>query len=170
MRVSYVAPTPNEQREARVRTLLHTIDPQLDIKWRPYVVKTWDVNESLMRYEGRYALVYSLAENDPGRRHVQQTGAEEAFEPLGWFCTDMTLPMSTPVPCDEMEPKIRTFLGEIDARRVAHVARFMDVIGENATMLHSREADAHNEAVQRMLDRRRSAFGIPYISQYTGRQ
>ncbi len=169
MQVAYVAPAPNIEREQRTRDLLRSLDPQLDILWRPYVVKEWDTAEAMLRYEGRYALIYRLRPNDPGRWLSQQTGAEEAYDTLGWFCADMSVPQTSPLPCDEVEPKLRTFLGEIDAERQSHDDRFRNIIGDNEAMQHARERDYVDEAVQRALDRRRTAFGVPFVSQYSRR-
>jgi len=154
----------NSLRESRARSWLQTIDSLLDIRWIPVAVTFWDSNEDAKRYEGRYALVMHYREHDPALAEVNQSGAPAPFETLGWFCSDMTTAESLPLPCDEMEPKVRSYLGKMDSIQRHVRYRMQDVLAKNAKLTHDREEDFKDEALQRALDVRRSAFDIPYIT------
>ena len=154
----------NSLREQRTRSWLKALDVLLDIKWIPVAVTFWDANEDAKRYEGRYALVMRYRDHDPALQESNQTGIPVPFDTLGWFCSDMTTAESKPLPCDEMEPKVLTYLGAMDSTKRHVRYRMHDVTVKNERRTAGLEADCFDESLQRALDIRRTAFNIPYIT------
>ena len=161
-----IGPQRNEVREQNVRNWLTMIDPSLDIRWVNNVVVEHDAVDTMTNYEGRYALIFYISSEDPDAKHAQQVGLEHPYATLGWFCEDMNVASSRPIPCDEMEPLVRGFLSAMDSSRTELKVRLRETSQKNRDFEEYRKADYVDEAVQRALDARRTAFGIPYVSGY----
>lgn len=160
----HAAPAANAEREKVVQRYLTHLDSRLAVKWIDHVVKTWDVNEEEIKHEGRYALIFSLPSNDPMTAYARQIGREHPYDVLGWFCEDMTSADSRPVPCDEMEPVVREFLGRIDGTRNRVTDRLKEISENNKKVSERAMADYADSASMEMLDHRRSVYNIPQVS------
>lgn len=161
---------PNDIREARARDALHQQDPRLDIRWIWTAVHEDDVNNEIIHWEGRYSLIYRLHQDDPLRLLQTAAGADEAWETLGWFTEDMNRCETPMIPCDEMEPKMVKFLGEIDGTQQDVSDRLANVIRSNEDMTSSKERDYVDEAVERAKENRRIHMDIPFVGAYTTRR
>jgi len=163
-----VQPAPNQEREARVRRELQLIDPSLDIVWEPIVKVIRNVEDDVIGYEGRYALVAYYPPSDPMRQYALQTGRAFPYDRLGWFTTEVMNANSLPLPCDEMMPVIRGHLAHMDSNARSLKERMQERAKSNERAAARREAEYVDEAVQRALDVRRQAMDIPFVSQYSG--
>jgi hypothetical protein len=95
--------------------------------------------------------------------YARQIGREHPYDVLGWFCEDMTVAESRPIPPDEMEPVVREFLGKIDGTRTRVTERLKEVSENNKKVSERSIADAADEMSQHALDLRRQAYGIPFV-------
>lgn len=161
---------PNRLREKRARAFLIQLDPRLGIRWMPTAVHEDDTNEEIVHWEGRYALIYYLHENDPLRILQTASGQEDAWDVLGWFCVDMNKADSDMLSCDEMEPKVLRFLGNMDGEQHDVKRRLSDTIARNARRQDIVQSDYVDEAVERAKENRRINMKIPFVGKYTTRR
>ncbi len=161
---------PNKIREERTRAYLIQLDPRLDIMWYPTAVHVDDTNDEIVHWEGRYALIYYLHENDPLRIIQTASGQELAWDELGWFCVDMNKADSDMLPCDEMEPKVIRFLSKMDGEQHDVLTRLVKARQKNEHLEESRKNDYVDEAVERAKENRRIHMNIPFVGKYTTRR
>ncbi|KKK86832.1 hypothetical protein LCGC14_2759280, partial [marine sediment metagenome] len=157
-------------REARTRKYLQQMDPRLDLFWVWTAVHEDDVNEEIIHWEGRYALIYYLHQDDPLRILQTASGQDKAWDILGWFCVDMNKANSDMLPCDEMEPKVVKFLGLMDGEQHDVMERLKESFERNTRHTASMQRDYVDTAVQRALENRRIHMDIPFVGRYTTRR
>lgn len=130
-------PEPNVETEARVREQLQSLDSLLDIHWFPQAI----FNPRYGDLEGRYALVCKWPQGDP-RWELHQSGEIELpFDRLGWFCTDVKDPESTPVSPDSIEQKVMELLVNCDDSRLPHTKRMAQLVEKNAKVKKDRQKE-----------------------------
>lgn len=161
---------PNSVREQRARETLKQIDQCLDIRWYWTAVHEDDVNDEIISWEGRYAIIMYLSPNDPELAIARQNGTEDPFTILGWYTQDMNRAESLPLPCDEIEPKLRIFLGRQDGNVRTHTDRLRELQLLGDIQEQKQRDDILDESVQNALEKRRQIMNIPYVGAYTSRR
>jgi hypothetical protein len=169
-RCQKISTAPSPAREARARALLKSIDDCLDIRWFWTAVHEDNAYDEVIHWEGRYALITGLSPNDPELARARQTGEPDPHIILGWFTEDMNRANSRMLPCDEMEPKVRSFLGKIDGDVVDHGARLAALQISEFQKSERLQADVLDESVYQALEHRREITGIPFVGKYTTRR
>lgn len=144
-------PTPNEEMEARVNTHLAEIDSLLFLKWFP---TAW-FDERTGEWEGRYGLCARWPEHDMRWETLVRAGhmrRDAAFDKLGWFCTDLRDPASTPVEPEQVLDRVRALLARCDTSRHPWKARMREVVEHNARVEEERKRRAADLAAQALAE------------------
>lgn len=151
----------DSEREQRVRDMLATIDPLLDIRWFPTVA--W--NEATQRFSGRYGLICRWPEIDKRWELYRSGEIGEPFDCLGWFTRpaadagDWHDPSGVPVDPEEMQERLLEFLGKMDLEREPWKKRMKRVQEANLEQRRKARADIVDEALQGMLHFRKKITG-----------
>ena len=135
----------------------------LDISGIPGAAVYHDSAEDIARFEGRYALIQLYGENDPMRKAAERTGRGVPFDLLCWFTEDLFDVKSRPLPPDEAFDYFERFLRRCDNQVESFQHRARRTEEHNARLTEKRMEEAKDEGVQRALDIRRKAFGIPFV-------
>jgi hypothetical protein len=159
--VPYVSlpPTPSAEQERQLRDVLRSMDPLLDVMWHPTIY--W--NASQLRWEGRYALTCRWPMADLRWRMVQSGEVPEtdAYDIVGWLCTDMSDPQSVPISADGIADRVLQLLGSMDNTRYPWKQRMLATIEKN----RKRQQTMKDEALDMTHDAasyyRRQALGVP---------
>lgn len=122
----------NEETETKVRAQLKSIDSLLDIRY--------------VEWAGRYSLVCQWPQSDSRWELFQKGDIGEPFDSLGWFCTDMQDPSSTPVDPDSIEQLVIARLASCDNTRYPWKDRMRDIIAKNANVRKSRRKELAEQA------------------------
>lgn len=117
----------NEETEAKVRAQLKSIDSLLDIRY--------------IEWAGRYSLVCQWPQSDSRWSLFQKGDIGEPFDSLGWFCSDIQDPSSTPVDVDSIERLVLERLASCDNTINPWKDRMQDVISKNAKVRKSRQME-----------------------------
>lgn len=169
-RCQTISTAPSDAREARARAVLKSIDECLDILWVWKAVHTDDVNEEVVHWEGRYAIITYFKSHDPELALTRACGAPNPHMVLGWYTQDMNRAESPMLPCDEMEPKVRSFLGKMDGEQRNHAQRMAALEISEFQRSEKLKADTLDQSVWEAMEHRREHVGIPYVGQYTTRR
>lgn len=154
----HAAPAPSATLERELREVLERLDSLLDVAWVPTVF----YNQRHDRWEGRYALICRWPRQDSRWGEVQSGKVPEhdAYDIIGWLCSDMQDPQSMPTGEGIVE-RVLALLGTMDNTRYPWKQRMMNTIGKNAAALKSTKDEmldmVHDEASYRA----RAALGIP---------
>lgn len=123
------APGPQADTEAKLRQVLQSIDPLLDVKWIPHAM--WNAVKA--RWEGRYALSVAWPQADKRWSQVQsgEVAPQMAYDIVGWMCTDMEKASSYPESLEGIEERVMALLGSMDNTRYPWKQRMLQVIAAN---------------------------------------
>jgi hypothetical protein len=128
-----------EAQAEAIRTKLKALDSLLDIVY--------------VEWAGRYSLICQWPQGDPRWPLFERHEIGAAYDSLGWFCTDMTDPMSLPISLDDVEQKVMELLASCDNERRTWKARMSDHIEHNRKIRKDRQQAAldQTEDVARTL-------------------
>lgn len=113
-----------EQAEA-IRAKLKALDSLLDIVY--------------VEWAQRYSLICNWPQGDSRWPMFQSGEIGASYDSLGWFCQDMSDPMSLPISLDDVESKVMELLSSCDNERRTWKTRMADHIDHNRKIRKDRQ-------------------------------
>lgn len=133
-----------EAQEAKLRETVKSLDSLLDVVY--------------VEWAERYSLICNWPQGDGRWPMVQSGEIGAAYDSLGWMCTDMSDPQSTPVSLDDVENLVLERLASCDNERLGWKTRMADHITHNKKVRKDRQKIALDQ-VQDVAESLRGMVG-----------